>query len=154
MNKVLGTIFMSLGLFALSQPVWAHHGFAGRYDEDAPVTVTGTVLELQFMNPHSSIIFEVKDAKGNAVRWQAELASATAMHRADGWTKDTLKPGDHITIMGPQNKNGLGDMNLSHESKITMADSGKVIHNSIKAEQTQGQQWAAPAPAQAPPPAY
>jgi hypothetical protein len=76
------------------------------------------------------------------VRWQAELAFASAIHRADSWTKDTLKPGDRITITGPQNWNGIGDMNLSDESKIVMTDTGKVIHSSMKAEQGQqpGQQ--------------
>ena len=59
-----------------------------------------------------------------------------------------LKPGDRITITGPQNWNGIGDMNLSHESKIVMTDTGNVIHNSIKAEQGQqqpGQQATPPA---------
>ena len=46
-----------------------------------------------------------------------------------------LKAGDKLTIIGPQAKNGAPDMNLSHESKITMTATGKVIHNSIKAEQ-------------------
>jgi Family of unknown function (DUF6152) len=145
-RRLFAAVIVSAGLFLVSKPAFAHHGFAGRYDEENPVTVTGTVVELQFMNPHSSIIFEVKDAKGNPVRWQAELASATAMHRADGWTKDTLKPGDRITITGPQNRNGLGDMNLSHESKIVMTDTGKVVHDSMKADQSQR-------PGQAGPPA-
>ncbi len=120
-------------------PLFAHHGFAGRYDEDHPVTVSGTVVELQFMNPHSFIIFENKDAAGKTERWQAELGSANLLAR-EGWTRATLKAGDHITIIGPQNKNGSADLNLSHESKITMTDSGKVIHNSIKAEQGQNGQ--------------
>jgi DNA/RNA endonuclease YhcR with UshA esterase domain len=146
-RRLFAAVILSSGLFLISRPALAHHGFAGRYNEENPVTVTGTVVELQFMNPHSSIIFEVKDANGNPVRWQAELASASAMHRADGWTKDTLKPGDRVTITGPQNRNGLGDMNLSHESKIVMTDTGKVIHNSMKAEQGQqpGQQATPPA---------
>ena len=146
-SKLFAAVLLSCGVFLISQPAFAHHGFAGRYDEEHPITVTGTVVELQFMNPHSSIIFEVKDAKGNAVRWQAELVSASAIHRADGWTKDTLKPGDRITITGPQNWNGIGDMNLSHESKIVVTDTGKVIHNSMKTEQVQqpGQQATPPA---------
>ncbi len=49
--------------------------------------------------------------------------------------RTTLKAGDKIAIVGPQKKNGSGDLNLSHESKITMTDAGKVIHNSIKVEQ-------------------
>jgi hypothetical protein len=132
----------------LSAPLFAHHGFAGRYDEDHPVTVTGTVVELQFQNPHSFIIFENKDASGKTVRWQAELGSANLMAR-EGWTRTMLKAGDQITIIGPQNKNGSADLNLSHESKISLG--GKVIHNSIKAEQ--GQNGQAPAAGATPPPA-
>lgn len=134
----------------ISAPLFAHHGFAGRYDEDHPVTVSGTVVELQFMNPHSFIIFESKDAAGKTERWQAELGSANLLAR-EGWTRTMLKAGDHITIIGPQNKNGSADLNLSHESKITLTDSGKVIHNSIKAEQ--GQNGQAPAGGAAAPPA-
>jgi hypothetical protein len=135
MRKVLISAVAISALLLASAPLFAHHGFAGRYDEDNPVTVTGTVVELQFQNPHSFIIFETKDAGGKTLRWQAELGSANQLSRGDGWSRTTLKAGDKITIIGPQNKNGSGDLNLSHESKIVMADNGKVLHNSIKAEQ-------------------
>lgn len=132
-------VCFSFSLFALllgSAPVFAHHGFAGRYDEANPVTVSGTVVEFQFMNPHSQITFEVKDDKGNVQRWEAELGSAGQLHRAEGWDKDTLKPGDKVTISGPRAKNGSNDMNLSHQSKIVLTDTGKEIHNSYeKADQ-------------------
>ena len=139
MRKLFAFAAAATSLLLFSAPVFAHHGFAGRYDEDHPVTVTGTVVELQFMNPHSFIIFENKDASGKSLRWQAELGSANLLAR-EGWTRAMLKAGDRITIIGPQNKNGSADLNLSHESKITLADSGKVIHNSIKAEQGPGGQ--------------
>src|SRR5947209_19357899 len=139
MRKLLTFAGAATSLLLLSAPVFAHHGFAGRYDEDHPVTVTGTVVELQFMNPHSFIIFENKDASGKSLRWQAELGSANLLAR-EGWTRTMLKAGDRITIIGPQNKNGSADLNLSHESKIILADSGKVIHNSIKSEQGPGGQ--------------
>ena len=139
-NLALFSVF-----FLVSSPLFAHHGFAGRYDEANPITITGTVVELQFINPHSQIIFEVKGPKGDVQRWHAELGAAAAMHR-EGWSKDTLKPGDKITIFGPPAKNGTFDMNLSHESRIIMADTGKVIHDSI-------QGGGASAPAQLPQPA-
>jgi len=139
-NKFLASLLTSFSALLLAGPALAHHGFAGRYDEDHPTTVSGTVVELQFFNPHSIIVFDVKDAKGVTTRWQAELGSANIMARGDGWTRTTLKPGDKVTITGPQNKNGMGDMNLSHESKIVMTDTGKVIHDSIKADQAGGQQ--------------
>jgi Family of unknown function (DUF6152) len=124
------------GVLLVALPALAHHGFAGRYDEEHPYTVQGTVVEFDFENPHSAIIFEVKD-KGATQRWHAELSGANAMRRADGWDRDTLKPGDKITIIGPRNRNGSFDMNLSHESKITMTDTGKVIHDSFKSDQGQ-----------------
>jgi DNA/RNA endonuclease YhcR with UshA esterase domain len=133
-NKRMACFFVSLAALLLASPALAHHGFAGRYDEEHPVTVTGTVADLQFVNPHSIIFFDVTDKTGKTERWQAELGSATSWNRSDRWTRTTLKAGDKITIVGPQNKNGSGDLNLSHESKITMTDTGKVIHNSIKAE--------------------
>jgi hypothetical protein len=127
----------AIALLALSVPAFAHHGFAGRYDEDHPFTVEGTVVEFQFENPHSAIIFEARDKSGATQRWHAELAGAAALHRGDGWDRDSLKPGDKVTIIGPRNKNGSNDMNLSHESKITMTDTGKVVHDSFKADQAQ-----------------
>jgi len=134
-NQRIASVFLSLAALLLAIPALAHHGFAGRYDEEHPITVTGTVVDLQFMNPHSFIFFDVTDKTGKTVRWQAEMGGAMQLNRSEGWTRTTLKPGDKITIIGPQNKNGSGDMNLSHESKIIMTDTGKVIHNSIKAEQ-------------------
>src|SRR6266568_3247732 len=86
MRKLLTFAGAATSLLLLSAPVFAHHGFAGRYDEDHPVTVTGTVLELQFMNPHSFIIFENKDASGKSLRWQAELGSANLLAR-EGWRR-------------------------------------------------------------------
>jgi hypothetical protein len=136
--KSLASILLpAAALLAMSTPALAHHGFAGRYDEEHPYTVQGTVLEYEFSNPHSSITFEVKDANGATQRWHAELGGASAMHRADNWDRETLKPGDKITIVGPRNKNGSYDMNLSHESRITLTDSGKEIHNSFKSAQGQ-----------------
>jgi hypothetical protein len=128
-------LFSAVGLLAVSVPALAHHGFAGRYDEEHPYTVQGTVLEFQFVNPHSAIIFESKEKDGSVQRWHAELGGSNALHRADGWDRDTLKPGDKITVIGPRNKNGSNDMNLSHESKIILTDSGKEIHNSFKSAQ-------------------
>ena len=131
-NCLLRWFVLAAVLSLVSSPVFAHHGFAGRYDEANPITITGTVVELQFINPHSQIVFETKGPNGDTQRWHAELAAASTMRR-DGWTKDTLKPGDKITILGPAAKNGTFDMNLSHESRITVTDTGKVIHDSIAA---------------------
>ena len=92
-------------------------------------------MNFQFMNPHSFIFLDVTDKTGKTERWQAELGSAARLIAARDGPAPGLKAGDKITTVGPQNKNGSGDLNLSHESKITVTDTGEVIHNSIKAEQ-------------------
>jgi hypothetical protein len=141
-----------LGTFVLSgTPLFAHHGFAGRYDEANPITITGTVVELQLINPHSQIIFEVKGPKGEIQRWHAEMGGANAIHR-EGWGKDTVKPGTRITILGPAAKSGTYDMNLSHESRISLTSNGKVLHDSIQTGNANapGRGGAAPAAPAAP----
>lgn len=146
MKKLMVPAFVAVVVLSAA-PLFAHHGFAGRYDEANPITITGTVVELQMINPHSQIIFEVKGANGEMQRWHAELGGASALHR-EGWTKDTLKAGTKITILGPAAKSGTYDMNLSHESRITLADSGKVIHDSVQtgnANAPAGRPAAAPA---------
>lgn len=120
-----------LGLCMVSASVFAHHGFAGRYDEEHPITLDGVVIELQFINPHAAIIFQVRDEDGKVVRWSGYLGSATSLNKSEGWTKNTLKPGDRITILGARAINGAPDMLLSNESRITMTDTGEEIKNSL-----------------------
>jgi hypothetical protein len=62
------------------------------------VTMEGTVTEFQWRNPHVYILYDVKDDKGNVVNWGAETHSPVVCENDDGWTKNTLKPGDRVTI--------------------------------------------------------
>ena len=120
-----------LGFCMVSATVFAHHGFAGRYDEEHPITLDGVVIELQFINPHAAVLFQVRDENGKVVRWSGYLGSATSLNKSEGWTKNTLKPGDRITIIGARAINGAPDMLLSNESRITMTDTGEEIKNSL-----------------------
>ena len=114
------------GLLLTALPGFAHHGDAGRYEDNLTI-LTGTVVDLQLITPHSIIVMDVNDDNGKTVRWQAELGSRTNMIKDFGWTKDTLKPGDKITITGRKVKSGAAYMNLTDRSNIVMADSGKEI---------------------------
>jgi hypothetical protein len=93
-----------VGLFVVSSSIFAHHGTAN-YDMTKVITVKGTVTDFQFINPHTLILFDVKNDKGVVEHWQAEATSPNHLVRA-GWTKNTLKPGDAITISGFRAKNG------------------------------------------------
>jgi hypothetical protein len=117
---------MALGAVLVAAPALAHHGDAGRYDE-TPFIITGTVVELHFVNPHSIIVFDVTDESGKTTRWQAELGSPQQLAREFGWTVTTLKPGDRITLTGRRVKSGAPYMNLTERANIVMTDTGKEI---------------------------
>ena len=84
---------------ALALPVAAHHSFAVFFDESKQVKVTGEVQEFQFRNPHGVIRMAVTDTSGTRLIWKAETNSPSILERR-GWTRDSLKAGDVITIEG------------------------------------------------------
>jgi len=109
MQKTLIFSLLSLGvLLILSGPAFAHHGSAA-YDMSKTITVTGTITDFQFVNPHVLISMDVKDASGKVDKWEGELTSPNHLARA-GWTKSTLKPGDQITLIGGPAKSGTPTM--------------------------------------------
>ena len=105
---------------------WAHHGDAGRYNEE-PVTLKGTVVQLVMVNPHALIIFDVNDG-GKTTRWTAELGGPQQLVKQFGWSPQTVKPGMPITLIGRVVKSGDPYMNLTERSQITVSDSGKEIY--------------------------
>ena len=121
---VFWAIFASL--FAVST-VFAHHGDAGRYEEEVSV-LSGTVVILQFVNPHSKLILDIADESGETVRWHAEFSNPAYMNRQFGWTRDMLKPGDKVTLTGRLRKGGAPLMNLTENSQVVMTDTGEQIY--------------------------
>ena len=128
--------FMAALLILCGQAL-AHHGFAGRYDEINLVTLEGTVVELQLVNPHATLIFAVRNADGKVVRWNGLLGTATTLMRNDGWSSDTLKPGDRISVMGAPAVRGAPDMLLMHKSVITLLETGEEVRNTLGEESGQ-----------------
>jgi hypothetical protein len=97
-------------VFFVCIPIFAHHG-AASYDPKL-TTLKGTVTEFRFVNPHSEIFFDATDASGKVQKWVAEAVSVASLSRY-GWTKNTMKPGDRISITGNAAKNGSYSMRLS-----------------------------------------
>jgi hypothetical protein len=85
------------GALALTAPALAHHGTNISYDHDKPVTITGTVTEFVWQNPHAHIMFDVKEADGTVRTWASELNSPSVLRR-QGWTRNHFKAGDTITL--------------------------------------------------------
>lgn len=73
------------------------------------ITVTGTVTDFQFVNPHVLIAMDAKDPSGKVEKWQGELTSPNHLARA-GWTKSTIKAGDQVTLTGGPAKSGSPTM--------------------------------------------
>ena len=88
-------------LFVTTVVIWlplaAHHGTNASYDMSKSVTLTGSVTEWVYANPHAQLYFDVTDNAGNVVHWSGELNSPTSLRR-DGWTKEAFKAGDKITV--------------------------------------------------------
>jgi hypothetical protein len=121
------SVFVSLFFVAFASATLAHHGDAGRYEDNTSVLM-GTVVTLQFINPHSKLIVDVMDANDVAVRWHAEFSNPTRMNRDFGWTRDILKPGDKVTLTGRVRKGGAPLMNLTENAQVVMTDTGKQIY--------------------------
>ena len=79
--------------------IGAHHSFAAEYDSKKPVTLTGSVTKVEWLNPHVRFYADVKDQDGSVHNWEFELGSGTSLVR-QGWTRTSLKPADVIKVDG------------------------------------------------------
>ena len=96
----------SILLLVLPVSVQAHHGWQ-EFDEKTEITVTGTVTDFHYVNPHCVVEFDVKDDKGNIQKWQGEFSNPGVLARR-GWNAAYLEAGDKLTITGhPAKKDGV-----------------------------------------------
>ena len=105
-------------LLAVSSPLSAHHGSAAYENSKEVVLKNATVTKVNWGNPHTLVLFDVKDDKGNVVHWVAEGGAASAVSTT-GWTKNAVQPGDVVTVYLYQAKNGQP---IGRSSKVVLAD--------------------------------
>ena len=109
-------------LFIAAVPLAAHHGNAA-YDETTEIVLRGTVTEFDWANPHAQIYFDVKNDNGHVVHWGCETLGPGKLVRA-GWDRNSVKPGDEITITLVAAKNGAP---VGFLRKVVFSKSGKTL---------------------------
>jgi hypothetical protein len=102
---------VALGILLCVPVLRAHHGLAA-FDTTHTVRMEGTVTEFQWINPHAYIFADLTDDKGKVANWKLEMGSLGMLTKFGGWTKDTVKPGDKVTVQGFRAKDGSAYMSL------------------------------------------
>lgn len=108
---------------AMSNPALAHHSFSAQFDVDKPLAVTGTVTKIEWRNPHTWFFVDVDDGSGNVANWAIELASPNLLMRS-GWSRDSLKVGDVVSIEGYLAKDGTHTANAK---SLTLTATGQTV---------------------------
>jgi hypothetical protein len=112
--------------------VVAHHSFNAQYDRNKPTTLTGPVTKLEWINPHARFFMDAKDASGKVVNWEIELGPPAGLMRR-GWSRNSLKIGEVVTVNGSLAKDGS---HLANATTITLADGKKVFAGSSGGDDT------------------
>jgi hypothetical protein len=125
-----GALLAMATLWAIGGTAFAHHSFA-MFDRDKEVTLTGTVREFQWTNPHAFIEVDVSDRKGNPEKWAVEMNSPNNLTR-QGWKSGMLKMGDKVSVtLNPLRDGKKGGLFVA----ITLAD-GKVMKDPTNRQRT------------------
>jgi len=122
-TKFLSVIAGAALLVAAAAPVMAHHSFAAEFDAKKPVKMKGTVVKMEWINPHSWIHIDVKREDGKVERWMVEGGAPNALLRR-GWNTQSLPEGTEIIVEGYQAKDGA---NRAVGANLTFKDGRRLF---------------------------
>ncbi len=124
MRTKFGVVIAAFALLLAAKPSMAHHSFAAEFDGNKPFTMSGTVTKVEWMNPHTYFYIDVKDPKtGKVTNWGMEMGSPNGLMRA-GWTRNTMKVGDVVTVEGSLAKDGS---HTGNARAVSLASSGQKL---------------------------
>jgi hypothetical protein len=122
-SRILSVLAVSGALMIPGIPLLAHHSFAAEYDSNKPINLSGAVTKVEWTNPHVRFYIDVKDNAGATTNWEFELGSPNGLMRK-GWTRNSLKEGDKISVDGYLAKDGA---HLANARTVSLPDGRKVF---------------------------
>ena len=123
MKTKLMSAAAAIAMIAGAAPVMAHHSFAAEFDASKPVQLTGTVTKIEWMNPHAYFYIDVKDSSGKVESWGLEMGSPNGLMR-QGWTRNSLKVGDEVSVDGSMAKDGS---KIANARTVTLAGGARLF---------------------------
>ncbi|MCU1336172.1 MAG: hypothetical protein JWO19_1753 [Bryobacterales bacterium] len=122
MRTSLGAAIAAAVLLSSGLPVFAHHSAAAEFDVNKTFELSGVITKLEWTNPHAHFYMDVTDASGKVANWNLELASPNMLTR-NGWSRNSLKPGDKVSVTGLKAKD---NSNAGYANSITLPDGSKL----------------------------
>jgi hypothetical protein len=117
-HRFFGALLGVFGLLLATVPAFAHHAFPAEFDVNKPVTVTGVVSKLDWINPHVYVYLDVKDNGGKVTTWALESWPTGILHKS-GVSREMVEKGTPLTILAYRAKDGKS---LAYIRKFTWSD--------------------------------
>ena len=124
--RLISTAGAALALGAAGQPVRAHHSFAAEFDADQPVELHGVITRMEWLNPHTWMHLEVRNADGTTTPWMIEGGTPNTLFRR-GFTPQAVPVGTELTVIGYRARNGA---NRANGRDLVLADGSRLFMGS------------------------
>jgi hypothetical protein len=135
MNKpsvYLAALGVAVGSLLAITRLDAHHAFTAQYDVDQPISVTGIVVKIDWLNPHAYFYIDVTDeATGEVVTWASEMGSPVSLLRR-GWTRNSMRIGDVVAVDGILARDGSASLNAQ---AIVLTETGQKLFTRSASEE-------------------